>query len=177
MSKATFIKIGHQLCEFFNTDNISEVKILDVGHGHGCGLIDLSYEFGITPVGIEKDTLMYKGSLLHLKLYIEQQPSDHTCIPFIPINGDGLDLSTFGGAEVAYCWGKGAPVNLMHHMKTIFVNDETCKILITSKRYDDNTLMIDNLKRGMKMNGTFHTSSMVLYFYERKKQTQNYIQQ
>ena len=165
MGKSTFVNIGHQIRNYFRRTNISRVKFLDIGHGHGCGLIDLSYVFGMTPVGIECDTLMYQGSVVHLKNYIKQMPEDQICLPYIPLKADALTLCAFGGAEVVYSWCNGAPVILMDKIYQTFIKDSTCKILITSEFYPNVDLKRDKLKRVQQVKGVFHGSSMELYFY------------
>ena len=169
MSKRTFVKIGNSLRNFFKRTNISRIKFLDIGHGHGCGLIDLAFVFGMTPVGIECDTLMYQGSVQHLKNYIKQMPKNHTTLPYIPLKADALTLSSFGGAEVIYNWCRGAPVVLMDNIYQSFIKDSRCKILITSEDYPDVVLKRDNLKRIQQVKGEFHGSSMELYFYAKYK--------
>ena len=169
MSKRTFVKIGNQLRNYFRRTNISSIKFLDIGHGHGCGLIDLSFVFGMTPVGIECDTLMYQGSVVHLKNYIKQMPEDQVTLPYIPLKADALTLSAFGGAEVVYNWCRGAPVVLMDKIYQSFIKDSTCEILITSEFYPNVVLKRDNLKRIQQVKGEFHGSSMELYFYAKYK--------
>ena len=68
------------------------------------------------------------------------------CLPYIPLKANGLDLCAFGGAEVVYSWCRGAPVQLMHRIYKIFINDTICMVLITSEWYQNNNIERDNLE-------------------------------
>ena len=172
MSKSTFVAIGWNLRRIFNRMNISDLKFLDVGHGHGCGLIDLAYVFGMTAVGLECDDKMFQGSIIHLKRYVQKKIiPDSVYIPYIPLKANGLDLCSLGGAEVLYSWCRGAPPILMEKLYQTFVKDSTCIVLITSEWYHFSILKRDNLRQGAKLNGQFHSGTMVLYFYVKKSQT------
>ena len=172
MSTSSFIAIGNSLRRIFNRTNISDMRFLDVGHGHGFGLIDLACVFGMTAVGLESDDTMFQGSIIHLKRYVQKKVTpDKVYIPYIPLKANGLDICSLGGAEVLYSWCRGAPPILMEKLYQTFVKDSACIVLITSESYHISILERDNLRQGGKFNGQFQGGTMVLYFYVKEFQT------
>ena len=172
MCKATFVNIGVYLRKIFKRTNISTLKFIDVGHGHGCGLIDLAYVFGITAVGLEYDDVMYEGSVIHLKRYVKFKMNPKSIhLPYFPLKGNGLDVCSLGGAQVLYSWCNGAGPDLMENLYHSFVNDLTCIVLITSSRYHDSLLKQDNIRKYCQFQGHFCNGTFMLYIYVKKSKT------
>ena len=117
MSTATFIAIGNSLRRIFNRTNISDIRFLDVGHGHGFGLIDLACVFGMTAVGLESDDIMFQGSIIHLKRYLQKKVTpDKVYIPYIPLKANGLDICSLGVPKSCIV---GAGVHQQFNGKTV----------------------------------------------------------
>ena len=97
-----FSEVGKKLKSIFGITNIAHKKFLDVGHGLGLGLGDLSDLFGIGAVGIEVNPTVYDGSILRANDLIKKT-EEKKYVPFVPLRGDGYKLETFGGADIVYC--------------------------------------------------------------------------
>ena len=166
------VSIGKHLRNIFERKNISTLKFIDVGHGHGCGLIDLAYVSGMTAVGLEYDDVMYQGSVCHLKRYAKlKMDTNSVHLPYIPLKANGLQVCSLGGAEILYSWCNGAPPDLMESLYHSFVNDLTCKVLITSVRYHPYMLKADNIRQQGQVQGHFCKGTMMLYIYVKKSKT------
>ena len=162
-----FREVGEKLKAIFSTTNISHKKFLDVGHGLGLGLDDLSDLFGISTVGIEVNPTTYNGSILRAEDLIKKM-GKKKYVPFVPLRGDGYGLKTFGGADIVYCWCRGQQANIFEHICRKFSEDPTAKVFITSEKFSDDTTKFYGLNMEDQVNGKFPKGTMMMYFYVKR---------
>ena len=167
-----FLKVGENLKVIFHTTNISHKKFLDVGHGLGLGLDDLSHSFVISTVGIEVNPTTYNGSILRAKNLIKKM-GEKKYVPFVPLRGDGYRLKTFGGADIVYCWCRGQVADIFEHICRKSSEDPTAKVLITSENFNNGTLRFYGLNKVKQVNGDFPNGSMMMYFYAKDNILEN----
>jgi len=99
----------------------------------------------------------------YLKRYINKSKQPNY-LPFVPIKGNTIEITSFGGATVVYAWIKGARNALVNHLMSILENDKQVKIFITNTKYSKEEMIEIDMKLVQVFQGK-GTAPMTIYFY------------